>query len=105
MMSWNAPILLVLLLTVGVTWPAGAHSWYPHECCSNQDCVAADAVETDGRGGRTVLVGQLQIPIPHGTMPRPSPDGRVHVCFQSWAADQYGLPTFALICLFLPAGV
>ena len=52
-----------------------------------------------------MLVGQVKISVPEGTEPRPSPDGRIHVCFQSWAADQNGLPAFSVICLFLPAAV
>jgi hypothetical protein len=105
MVRWSAAISLAMMLTVSTAWRAEAHSWYPHECCSNQDCMAADAVETDGLGGRSVLVGQVRVLIPHGTIPRPSPDGRAHVCFNTWAADLYGLPTFVVICLFLPASV
>ncbi len=94
--------LLTALLTASVALPAGAHSWYPRECCSNQDCMAADEILTDSLGHKSVRVGQVQIPIPDGVKSGLSPDGRVHVCFQTWAAEQHGLPTFMLICLFVP---
>jgi hypothetical protein len=98
----GASSLLTMVLTLFAACPARAHSWYPHECCSQQDCVAADAVSTDGQGSKSVIVGQVQIPIPDGTRPGLSPDGRVHVCFRTWAGDRDGLPTFMLVCLFLP---
>lgn len=103
LMAWRFALVLTILMMADIVRPADAHSWYPRECCSNQDCMMADAIEADGRGGRSVLVGQVRIPVPDGTQPRPSPDGRIHACFRSWAGDLNGLQTFSLICLFIPA--
>ena len=96
-------LLCAVLWTIGPECPAQAHSWYPKECCSNQDCVAADAMETDVDGGKVVVVGHTRIPIPHGFTVRSSPDGRVHVCFRTVAGEQYGGPDHLPLCLFLPA--
>ena len=81
---------------------ADAHSWYPKECCSNHDCVAADTVVDGGADGKTVIVGQTRIPIPDGQVRRASPDGRVHVCFRSGPGELYGDPNYLILCLFLP---
>lgn len=95
-------IPLAMTITVGSAWPVKAHSWYPRECCSDQDCVAAEALLTNGHGQKSVLVGQHQIPIPEGIARRSSPDGRVHICFQSWTTEHSGDPTFVIHCLFMP---
>jgi hypothetical protein len=95
--------LSAVLLTTGSQFPARAHSWYPMECCSNHDCVPAHAILTDDHGGKIVVVGQTQIPIPDDFKVRSSPDGRIHVCFRTVAGEQYGGPNFLPICLFVPA--
>jgi hypothetical protein len=86
----------VVLACVGgsVAW---AHSWYPMECCHNQDCFPADAVSTNSNGETIVTVGNLQIPVPPQFASRPSLDNRVHICFTMDASRK------AIIrCLFLP---
>ena len=102
-MTGSRALICALLLTIGCAPPAHAHSWYPKECCSNYDCVPADAIFTDDRGGKIVVVGQTQIPIPDGFTARSSPDGRIHVCFRTVVGEQYGDLNFLPLCLFLPA--
>lgn len=82
---------------------ATAHSWYPKECCSNYDCVPADALVMTEGGGRIVVVGHTQISIPEGFTARASPDGRIHICFRTLAGEQNGDPNFLPLCLFVPA--
>ena len=101
-------LLSTLYLASGPAFPVLAHSWYPKECCSNYDCVPADAIMPDDRGGKIVVVGQTRILIPVGFTARSSPDSRIHVCFRTAASEQVagelvGDPTFELLCLFLPA--
>jgi hypothetical protein len=96
-------VVFLVLSTIGLWAPAHAHSWYPKECCSNYDCVPADSIMTDGRGGKIVVVGHTHIPIPDGFTARSSPDGRIHVCFRTVAGEQYGGPDILPLCLFLPA--
>lgn len=57
---------------------AHAHSWYPIECCSGDDCaeIAASRVRVTARG--YVIDGKHVVP--YGEV-RQSPDGRFHACF------------------------
>jgi hypothetical protein len=71
------PILVAGLLA---SLPVSAHEWYPKECCSGRDCVLADRLMIDDRGDRIVLVGSRRIWVSKYVSPRPSPDGRVHIC-------------------------
>jgi hypothetical protein len=85
------------------TPPARAHSFYPWECCSDQDCWPmgddADAKEPEPRAtpaGWLLTDGSV---VPYREA-RPSPDGRFHVCRRGgasrWGGDpplgQAGLP-------------
>lgn len=81
-------------------WPTSAlaHSWYPEECCSHRDCMPADSMITDARGDLLVTVGNRNVWVPRGFHARPSPDGRIHICFHE---DDY---SFTMpLCLFVPA--
>jgi len=83
---------------------AGAHSWYPKECCSNHDCMLADRIETDARGDRIVIVGDRRILISPSLPVRSSPDGHVHICFGVFAGpDMSAHAVDYVFCLFLPA--
>jgi hypothetical protein len=81
--------------------PAGgaAHSWYPHDCCHDQDCMPADAVETDKHGDWSVRVGSLRIWVPKIFEVRASPDQRAHICYR--LDKEFG---YMPLCLFLPTG-
>jgi len=81
--------------------PVYAHDWYPLECCGRNDCRPAGGMEGDGRGGMTVIVGDLRIGIPEGFAPRPSLDSRIHVCFRTYAETDGNIAVIP-ICLFLP---
>ena len=85
--------------------PVYAHDWYPLECCARNDCMPAKGIEGDGRGGMTVIVGDLRIGIPEGFAPRPSLDSRIHVCFRMYPNEIDGSTTITPVCLFLPAQV
>jgi hypothetical protein len=88
----------VAFLFVGITCSlALAHSWYPIECCHNQDCVVADGISTNGSGETIVTVGDLNIRVPPSFTPRPSPDNHVHICFTLDASR-----SAVVRCLFLP---
>jgi hypothetical protein len=85
--------------------PVYAHDWYPLECCARNDCMPATGIEGDGRGGMTVIVGDLRVGIPEGFARRQSPDSRVHVCLRTHTDHTDGSVTITPICLFLPAQV
>jgi len=85
--------------------PVYAHDWYPLECCARNDCMPARGIEGDGRGGMTVIVGDLRIGIPEGFAPRSSLDSRIHVCFRMYPNEIDGSISITPICLFLPPQV
>lgn len=90
---------LVLVTLAASPSLSSAHSWYPKECCSNQDCMPADRIEVDARGDLRVIVGRLRIWVPRGFAVRPSRDGRIHICFREEKDLKFLMP----VCLFLPA--
>jgi hypothetical protein len=98
-----ARILLAAVIAIAPGPPALAHSWYPKECCSDRDCMPADGIASDARGHRIVLVGARRIWIPNGLAARPSPDGRVHICFRVVAGELDNSTFTVPICLFVPA--
>ncbi len=77
-----------------------SHSWYPKECCSDRDCMPADAVEVDERGDLQVRVGRQRIWVPRGFEVRASGDARTHICFREEKDLKFLMP----LCLFTPAG-
>ena len=79
---------------------ATAHSWYPKDCCSDQDCISADEVSVDANGSVTVFVGSLRIVVPRDLRVRSSPDGRSHVCFRTVTSEEGSF--ISPICFFRP---
>lgn len=64
--------------------PAKAHSWYPPECCSGQDCHEADAVTELPDGSARVQVGNDTLVVPPSLKRRQSRDGHYHLCYRKW---------------------
>lgn len=91
-------VVLVTVAGLSPSW-CSAHSWYPKECCSDQDCMPADRIETDAHGDLRVIVGPLRIWVPRGFAIRPSLDRRIHICFREEKDPNFLMP----LCLFLPA--
>jgi hypothetical protein len=98
------PLALVFGSMLAATWPtaAPAHSWYPKECCNENDCAPVVSFR------RLVPIGgglpQLVVRSRHGTAVVPddfpvrvSKDGRMHVCMR-----QNELGTWDVMCLFMP---
>ncbi|MBN8532445.1 MAG: hypothetical protein J0L51_00010 [Rhizobiales bacterium] len=56
--------------------PALAHSFYPHECCSDRDCYAVPKERVRVIPGGWIIDG---FRVSHGEA-RPSPDGLFHIC-------------------------
>ena len=88
-------ILIVSAIKLSTILPAYAHSWYPHYCCSDQDCVKVDRIEyvTDGM---YMTAGQMRIFVPDSMEKRPSQDTDAHICVMR---TQSGL---RVRCVFLP---
>ncbi|GGE04579.1 hypothetical protein GCM10011390_24440 [Aureimonas endophytica] len=67
------------------------HSWYPLECCSDQDChPLAEAEKVDG-GYRAEGIFYPSAIV------KPSPDNRFHAC--------YAPKTKKALCFFAPLAV
>lgn len=95
-------LLAAVILSTGTAFAPSssvAHSWYPHDCCHDQDCMPVDVIDKDHRGDWSVRVGQLRIWVPERFEIRASPDGRAHICYRKDNELGY-LP----LCLFLPPG-
>jgi hypothetical protein len=95
-------LVLVLLFAAACAAmsEADAHSWYPKECCSNQDCMPVDQVGANADGGAMVFVGSRRIPIPSYLRARSSPDGRTHICFRTVTSEEGSF--IWPICFFRP---
>jgi hypothetical protein len=91
-------ILLLTFSQIAGAGPAKSHSWYPQDCCSNQDCMPADDVMSDHNGDLVVRVGSRRIWVPRGFAIRPSKDDRIHICFRA-DENKFLMP----LCLFRPA--
>jgi hypothetical protein len=88
-------ISIVCAIKLGTALQAFAHSWYPHYCCSEQDCVKVDRIEyvTDGM---YMTAGQMRVFVPDSMEKRPSEDTDAHICVMR---TQSGL---RVRCVFLP---
>ena len=93
-------LLLAIIVAIGAGSAVDAHSWYPKECCSDHDCMLADAIDTNAHGDRIVVVGH-QIFVPRDLSARSSPDGRIHICLRLVAAPEGDISTTP-ICSFMP---
>lgn len=77
--KWLLPFLFLGTLCSQVA----AHSWYPKDCCNDQDChpLEVEDVEVTSEGYviRDPLHAHRVYFVPHGKE-RDSPDGKYHVC-------------------------
>jgi hypothetical protein len=88
---------LAVPLTLIMPAPAGAHDWYPIECCSGYDCAPVDQAEL--QEGDTLVVTSKHGTgiVPAAMTRRESKDHRMHVCMRkSWDGQM------RVICVFLP---
>jgi hypothetical protein len=74
-----------------------AHSWYPQECCHDNDChpIPCEELKIDHRYNSviwkdTVWFGTHQI--------RSSQDQQCHICYMSYA----GFVPYLPLCVFIP---
>ncbi len=96
----------ILAFAAAAFQPARAHSFYPWECCSSQDCWPmgrdADAREPDPIGTHAGWLLQDGTIVPYQAA-RPSPDGRFHICRQGGrASGELIKPSARPLCLWAP---
>jgi hypothetical protein len=93
-------VLMLLLVTV-ILWNQGAsaHSWYPWERCSDNDCapISTTEVPVERDGGFDLVDGRH---ISYKDV-RPSPDGQWHLCEQKSAVNARDR---RIICVYAPIG-
>lgn len=85
---WLAICLAICVLVVSI---AQAHSWYPHECCSDRDCAPLpdNQIPKPLDGGAWLLsTGEIV----NRDKVKWSPDGHYHLC-------RFGA---VVLCLFVP---
>ena len=79
--------------------PLHAHSWYPPECCTGQDCKKVDRIETLPDGTLLMHFSGQQVIVPRGFTQQPSQDADAHVCVYRTVTGRW-----APRCVFVPAG-
>ena len=103
-------ISILLMLTV-LPGRALAHSWYPIECCSANDCAPADKVESVQQFNAGIFGTPAHASTPlmlittkHGSVivppdfpRRDSPDGKTHVCMRRTSDG-----SMRLLCVYIP---
>ena len=105
MMRMALGLIASALLAAGPAFPAHAHSWYPADCCSGEDCAPVEALAwvtpADAEQPRLVVTtARGQAIIPYGFPVKPSQDSRMHVCMMY---DHFGEMT--VLCVFMPANM
>jgi hypothetical protein len=75
--------------------PAGAHSWYPEECCHDNDCRQVPCVELTKTLRGLMWRGLV---IFKDTQAHDSQDQFCHVCVKSTV----GFVPYVAICVFIP---
>lgn len=95
---------LALALAAGAP-ETRAHSWYPHDCCSDRDCWPMGEDRDAKEPEPTIVPGGYRthdgIFVPE-SQTRPSKDGRFHVCRYGGVPGASVISTSKGICLFVP---
>jgi hypothetical protein len=91
--------LFLLLAATAAPTGSQAHSWYPWECCSENDCAPIVLNETprEEKGGFTLIDGRH---ISYKEV-RPSPDGKWHLC--ETKAERHPRDR-RILCVYAPIG-
>jgi len=89
---------LAALVVMPAPRPALGHSWYPHECCHDQDCAPVDQVQSVPELDGIIVSSKIGTALVPATFPkRESKDNRMHVCLRKSQSGEN-----KVICLFLP---
>jgi hypothetical protein len=97
--GWLSAILAPFMFVIAVSQPSLllAHSWYPPQCCTGQDCKKVDGMEHLPDGSLLMHFGGQQVIVPRGFSMQPSQDMDAHVCVFRGVTGRW-LPR----CVFLP---
>lgn len=76
---WAIAVVVVAAIALAImVYPVRAHSWYPAECCSGQDCEPISEARVRAVEGGYLIDGRFFI---EHARSRPAQDGRYHACF------------------------
>lgn len=89
---------LTFVLVVQLSTSAQAHSWYPWECCSGNDCAPVPREQVNEVTGGWKLPDGRFIPYRQARM---SPDGLFHLCEQKWPKT---IADRKILCFYAPVG-
>ena len=92
-----AAVVTALVAALCPSTRAPAHSWYPAECCNDQDCFKVHKIELQDDGSMILHAGHFSVHVPKGFVHRLSQDNDAHVCVYRNVMGRY-LPR----CVFLP---
>jgi hypothetical protein len=81
---------------------ANGHSFYPWECCHDQDCypIPVEDVKATPQGW---FIAKERVTIPYESA-RPSPDGRFHICRSDLGKGSLITPKDKPPCFWAPEG-
>jgi hypothetical protein len=74
-----------------------AHSWYPPQCCNENDCRKVDRIDELSNGDLVMHFGSQDVLVPSGFEKHPSRDQNAHVCVYRTITGRW-----APRCVFLP---
>lgn len=93
-------VLFLAGMIIATPVTVNAHSWYPSDCCSGQDCAPVTHVlRVEGGVWLTTLHGTAFAP--HNFAWRPSQDAQMHACMRPLAE---GNGKMELLCAFRSPG-
>lgn len=104
-------IVISLLFFFAFAKKANAHSWYPENCCSGQDCAEVLSAETLSNGDLRVTSIHGTTVVPKGFPRLPSQDKNEHICMRAFHEGDGWQQTprtpanmLVPICFFVPFG-
>lgn len=89
------PLILIAALVMSSPAVAHAHSWYPYECCSDNDCKPVpNASIHETRAGYVIDGNEETVPFSDKRI-RQSQDDNSHICTIGGRADG------RILCVFV----
>ena len=97
-----AELLSAVILLLGMTSLALAHSFYPYECCSDRDCFPIPVHDVKATPqGWFIVKDRITIPYENA---RRSPDGMFHICRREDGKGEIITPASQPPCFWAPEG-
>lgn len=93
--------IIALALVLASVMPAVAHSWYPHDCCSDRDCYPVPVSDVKTVPGGWLVEGKTFVGYADA---RPSPDGKFHICRYQDGKAGVIRPVNQPFCFWAPQG-